>query len=480
MADGALALRTPLGPRLAASVTAVTTRLEYRDLPPAYASAIDRAAASHTNAAHLRVRYDDGATTADASLRDAGDAQDEGRPNYAFARSYRERSLGATHRFGAVLATASVFGRDTAVENDADLYPAKPGALRYVQLVPTHEGGFAAGATGATGPLELRANFDERDVAGASAQSGPGGVPQALGLGRETARGLALQATLRRGRYELLAGVRADRLRYDDLTLGTLAAGGRDAGALSPRAALRYDLSPAIALRASAGGGFRGPYLNELVRGFNIGAQVQAPNPNLVPERSRTASLGIDALVPGGRLALDAIETRVDDAIGFVTLSPALAMRENLSRTRTDGATLTYARELGACARLRLAGTTQRARVVAGPPGTAGAPLAFVPAGDLQAGLDAGRGALSYGIDGTYVGQTYADNLGRQPLGAALLFAATVRATTASGTSFALSGDNLTRQTYLTSVDRYGPPQTVSLRVEVPLGPARPAPAACS
>lgn len=118
---------------------------------------------------------------------------------------------------------------------------------------------------------------------------------------------------MRRGRAEALLGVRGDAIRYERLSLVTVSAAtpaprvatsfvsARDAGAVSPRAALRYDLSPAIALRLSSGGGFRAPYLNELVRGFNVGAVVMAPNPELVPERSRTDALGFDALFDGGR-----------------------------------------------------------------------------------------------------------------------------------------------------------------------------------
>lgn len=52
----------------------------------------------------------------------------------------------------------------------------------------------------------------------------------------------------------------------------TLHPAARVESAISPRAALRYDVSPAVAARVSSGAGFRPPYLNELVRGFRIGA----------------------------------------------------------------------------------------------------------------------------------------------------------------------------------------------------------------
>ena len=180
--------------------------------------------------------------------------------------------------------------------------------------------------------------------------------------------------------------------------------------------------------------------------------------------------------VGNARIAFDVFATHVTDAIAFVTESKTLMMRENLSRTQTDGETLTYATPLGACTRLRVSGTTQYARVTSGPAGTIGKQLELVPNRSADIGLDAaGRGPLSYSIDAAYVGQTYADSLQKEPLGAALLFGATVRARTISGVTFTLVGDNLTHQTYLTDIDRFGPPLTVALKIGFPLGPPPPA-----
>jgi outer membrane receptor protein involved in Fe transport len=103
-----------------------------------------------------------------------------------------------------------------------------------------------------------------------------------------------------------------------------------------------------------------------------------------------------------------------------------------------------------------------------------------VPAQSADVGLDAaGRGPLSYSVDAAYLGQTYADDLNTEPLGTAILIGATVRAATASGTTFSLVADNLTDATYRSSVDRYGPPLIVRLRVDIPIGPARRNASAC-
>jgi iron complex outermembrane receptor protein len=483
-ADDALSVRTPLGPHLATSLSAVSTRLAYFDLPPAYAAPIDHISTGDSGVTHLRARYENGATAIDGSLLAASDHQDEGRRNYSFDRSLRQESFGVTQGVGAVQARFGAYVRDTTVYNLADIFPTKPGFLRYDQHVPTDENGFYATLGATPGPFELELILDERRVVGSSVQTGSTGALQSLGLGKQLAQGIGVQAAYHAHRFEALAGVRADRERYDDLGIETVTSAtpapivhdvrvaGHDVGAVSPRVALRYDLSPKLALRVSSGGGFRSPYLNELVRSFNVGAVVMAPNPNLVPERSVTSVAGFDYAFGPGRISFDITETRVHEAIDFVTISKTLMMRENVDRTQTDGETLTYAQSVGTCARVRASGTTQNPRITSGPAGTAGKQLAYVPNRSLSVGLDtSGPGPLSFSVDSSYVGQTYADELETEPLGAALLFGATVRATTRTGVSFEVTGDNLTGQRYLSTIDRYGPPQTIVFKIAVPLGP---------
>ncbi|GAC1300037.1 MAG: hypothetical protein NVSMB19_05820 [Vulcanimicrobiaceae bacterium] len=489
----ALSFRTPLGPTVGLSLSSVATRFAYRDLPPSIASPLDHAAVSTSGTTHLRARFADGRTTIEAAGLAASDHQDEGRPNYAFDRSLRQGSLALSRRTGAGTVRLAGYARDTTVDNLADVYPARPGTLRYAQHVPTTEHGYAAGYITTAGTTGFSVTLDGRRVVGTSGQVGPTGALQALGSGAQSSRGAGVQVDLRGARAEAVIGVRADAIHYENLALVAVTpatsapavarttVGGRDEGALSPRVALRYDLSPALVIRASSGGGFRAPYLNELVRGFNIGSVVMAPNPFLVPERSRTDSAGLDVLVAGtrGRLAFDIIQTHINNAIAFATVSPTLMQRRNVARTQTDGETLAYAQQIGRCGRVRASATTQYARVIAGPGPTVGKRLAFVPERSLGLGFErTGPEPLAYALDASYVGQTFADDLERQPLGAALLVSATVRATTRSGISFSLSGDNLTHQRYLSSLDRYGQPLGVALRIGVPLGPRVP-PSAC-
>jgi iron complex outermembrane receptor protein len=482
-ADDGVYVRTPVGRNVGASLAATSTYFAYRDLPPNYASPLDHPAVASSGTTHARLRYDDGATSLDGSVLFASDHQDEGRTNYTFDRTLRQEDVTATQRVGSAFAQLRYYVRDTTVYNLADQFPTKPTVLRYRQHVPADENGFAASLRAQPGSTELAILVDQRRVNGVSQQYGPDGhTLQAFGSGVTLLQGIGFQATFHAPRLEALVGARADRVRYDDLALESIAKGkttsqsvsGHAEGAVSPRVALRYDVAPRVALRLSSGGGFRAPYLNELVRGFNVGAVVMAPNPNLVPERSRTDDAGIDLLLGSGRLAFDVTQTRVTDAIAFRTISPTLMRRENIDRTQTNGETLTFAQPLSACTRLRLSGTSQYARVTSGPAAVVGKRLALVPERSATLGIDgAGGGPLGFSVDSSYVGQTYYDDLQTQPLGAALLVGATVRATTKSGATFSLIGDNLTHQRYLSSIDRYGEPLTVALRVGIPIGSQR-------
>lgn len=490
----ALQLGIPLGSQIGISLSSVATRFAYSDLPPSFASTRDHAAVSSAGATHVRARFDDGRTSLEAGAIAASDHQDEGRPNYAFDRALRQASLAGTRRIGEGTLRISGYARDTTVDNLADVYPTSPGVRRYAQHVPSTESGYAAAYATTVGTTGLALGIDGRRVVGTSGQVGATGALQAIGSGGETSRAIALAADLRGRRLEAVFGVRADAIRYDNLGLVSATAATpapivtrtnvdrRDEGAISPRVAVRYDLARSLALRVSSGGGFRAPYLNELVRGFNVGAVVMAPNPGLVPERSRTDVAGLDLLTAGGRgrIALDVLRTHVNNAIAFATVTPTLMQRRNVARTQTDGETLSYAQAVGRCGRVRASATTQYARVIAESPETIGKRLAFVPERSVALGYErAGPGPLAFALDASYVGQTFADDLERQPLGAALLASASVRATTASGVSFSLSGDNLTHQRYLSSVDRYGTPLAIAFRLGIPLGPSVPG-AACA
>ncbi|HTV72390.1 MAG TPA: TonB-dependent receptor, partial [Candidatus Acidoferrales bacterium] len=305
---------------------------------------------------------------------------------------------------------------------------------------------------------------------------------QVLGGGSQALTGVALQETLEGRRLEVLAGARYDTISFTNGKIVTAATPGpvttlaaaRTDAAISPRAALRFNLSPAATLRLSAGSGFRAPYLNELVRAFSIGKVEYAPNINLLPERSSTQSAGLDLLGTRWRLAVDMFNTGVNDAIEYLTLSPTLMQRGNIEQTKTDGTTVTFTQGLGACTRLRLGGTSQYARVtaagVAAAPGSVGKRPEFVPDRSASLGLDVNAQPVTYGLDVNYLGQTYADDLNTEALNSALLIGMRASVLAGNGATWSFDWQNVTDQHYLTSVDRIGLPSHASIELRVPIG----------
>src|SRR5262249_53507665 len=156
----------------------------------------------------------------------------------------------------------------------------------------------------------------------------------------------------------------------------TLAA--RTDRALSPRGAVRYDLTPQLAFRASGGSGLRAPYLNELVRGFVIGPVSYLPNPNLVPERASSETAGFDWTNRRSEISVDYIKTFISDAISFRTIDPTHQQRSNFAHAQTNGVTATYTERVGTCSSVSVWGTAQNSRVTSGS-AAVGKQLPYIP-----------------------------------------------------------------------------------------------------
>lgn len=469
-----------LSPRISSSVSVQQQRMQYYDLPPAYDSPVNTIASSDASMASMRLRYKAGdRDSLEVGERAAWDDQFEGRPNYTFSRRFNQTDLRYTHGTAQSILQAGIFTRTTYIVNVADQFPAKPGVLRYVQNVPTSEDGFSAAWINGGGASTFELRADARHVRGETRQYGTGNVFQNSGSGSQNLYGFAAQQTWRGKHLQVVAGARLDTLRsYDEqqqsvskgvLNLTTPAA--RSDAAISPRLAIRYDLNPHLALRASSGAGFRPPFLNELVRGYFIGNVAYQPNPSLVPERSRTNSAGIDYADAGDRIALDVFDTTVNDAIMFRTIDPTHQLRSNVAGTRTDGYTLTFTRALGACSRLNASFTNQYARVTSGPDAILGNRLQYVPQQSGTLSYTTQTGAVTSGLSLAYLGQTYADDLNTQPLGTPLLVGANVHIPIGEGATLDVAADNLTDARYLSSIDRFGPPAVISVGVSLPLGP---------
>lgn len=473
-----------IAPRLSASVALQQQRLQYFALPPGYQSPIDRISQADASMAALRLRYAaSDRDTLEAGERGAWDDQFEGRPNYTFSRRLAQTDARYTHASAHARVQASLYARNAFVLNTDDQYPAKPGILRYVQNVPTSESGASLHWIARGGPSTFELLADARHVAGKSGQYGAHAALQNSGTGSQNLGGIAAQETWRSSRFEIVGGARFDTIRSYGEQLAGVSNGSthvatppdRSDQAVSPRIALRYDLSPHIALRASSGSGLRAPFLNELVRGYFIGAVAFEPNPALVPERSRTSSAGIDLLGGRSHFSLDAFDTTVRDAIMFRTIDARHQLRSNVARTQTQAYVASYTQALGPCSRLSAWASTQNARVAAGPAAIAGKRLQYVPEQSASVDYTGRIGRITAGASLSYLGQTYADDLNRRPLGTALIAGARVRIPLADGAAVDLRADNLTNARYRSSIDRYGPPQTISAGVTLPIGQAAPA-----
>jgi outer membrane cobalamin receptor len=475
---------TAITNKLSASVSASQSRLQYYDLAPGYDTSHDREAQAQESMTSFRLRYaPDPSTTIDYAYRGAWDYQQEGRPNYNFWRNLIQNAIHIAHETKQGTVGVRFYSRNASVTNMADDFPVKPGVLLYTQEVPTHENGVLADWIVGSQASTFEVHADAKFVGGVSNQWNGSGVFTTGGSGTQDLGGLAFQETLHGENYEVLAGLRGDTISLNDAQTYTATAitpiPSRVYRALSPRLAARYDLSKHLAFRASTGGGFRAPYLNELLRGYQIGAIKYLPDSNLVPERSSSLSGGFDWLYGRSEVSLDYLHAYVNNAIDFCTISATVQQRCNFSHTQTDGTSLVYVRRISSCSRMTLSGTQQYARITQGTPEEIGRQLPYVPKGTATVGLDTGTGAVQMGADVNYLGMTWADDLNEQPLGAAVTAGLHVTAPISqSGARVTLNADNVTNAHYLSSIDRYGPPQVISLSVAAPLGNAQPS--ACS
>ncbi|MDP9111681.1 MAG: TonB-dependent receptor, partial [Candidatus Eremiobacteraeota bacterium] len=456
-----------LSPQLFASLSAAQLQATVFDLPAPYASAIDRAAQSQSVMTSLRLRYAPSARTSFGyAYRGAWDDQQAGRPNYDFSRRLSEHSLKYGRSFAHSELTTTAFARDAFVTNRTDLFPSSPGLLRYVQFVPTNESGLSVDWRNSARTSEFSIRADGRAIGGDSSQFGANGAMQAEGGGSQRVGGITLQESVSVHRAYFVAGVSGE-------AVATSSTASRIDRAVSPRVAVRYDAARNVAVRISEGAGFRAPFLNELVRGFQIGPVKYLPNPSLVPERSSSLSWGLDWDLPRTRVALDGVHTFVNDAISFVTTGPATQLRENIGRTQTDGETLTLTHAFARGLRLEGFATAQYARVTSGGAGTIGKRLPYVPAVSAGVRIEGKAGAVNLGVSATYAGQTYADDLNLQPLGTAVLVGAHLSLSLRENARVVLDIENATSARYLSSVDRYGPPSTITLGLSVPVSDSR-------
>ncbi|MPT47089.1 MAG: TonB-dependent receptor [Sphingobium sp.] len=292
-------------------------------------------------------------------------------------------------------------------------------------------------ATGIGGKLEirppvgdahmLRFGVDSRITSGTmleDAINGGTGLMTATrrAFGRQVTSGFFVEDDWTLGNIILTAGARADRWTISNSSFAERNAAGvlttdthfpdRNGWEGSYRAGAVWNAGDVLALRAAGYTGFRLPTLNELYRGFSVGAVRTNANPNLSPERLRGAEAGFDVTpAPGMKFSATAYYNRLKGAISNVTVSNNVRERRNVDAIVAKGIELSAQAELGtvqltasyayAHSRLRASGALDGQNPSQSPHHMASAGLSWEPM----------MGA-TIGARLRYVGPQYEDDLG--------------------------------------------------------------------
>lgn len=294
------------------------------------------------------------------------------------------------------------------------------------QTVPSRADGGSARWIGGWGSHTLLAGVDFRRVEGESRErahlasgaivgSATGGEQEAWAVWLEDVAQLA-------PRWSAALALRYDGWRNQDRS------GGRDsrAGALSPRAALRFQPRAGWGVAAAAYGAFRAPTLNELYRGFRVGDVITDSNPRLGPERLRGADLGADWRPQSARalrLQGTIFWMELEDAVTNVTVATGPEVirrrRENVGRTRSRGLEVEASARLATPLSLRVSGQLVDARVVefAADPSLVGRRVAQAPREQLTLALDWRREDIRVTVQGRWAGNAFDDDRNALSLG---------------------------------------------------------------
>ncbi len=180
----------------------------------------------------------------------------------------------------------------------------------------------------------------------------------------------------------------------------------------TPKAWITYQAADSLQLMAAVRGGFRGPTINELYRGFRVGNVITNANDLLEPERARSIEGG--ALWSRNRLTLRAVGfwSRVDDAIVNVTLGSAggviVRERQNAARIRAAGTELEAEIRLSPRLRVTAASSFTDSIFTEGP--LAGLRVPQVARHQHALGASGDLGHLRFSADWRLVGSQFDDD----------------------------------------------------------------------
>lgn len=242
----------------------------------------------------------------------------------------------------------------------------------------------------------------------------------AIAEGKATSIGLYAQDDWRL-RHDLTAhlGLRYDHWENSDGSIRTpgwpLASRifrdypNRTEAAWSPKAALVWQVQPALALRTSLGSAFRAPTVYELYRSTRIGTTTYRANPELKPETVQTWDIGAD-LKPweGGEIKATLFANRMRDLI-YTLGSGTTRDRVNVDLAKSHGLTLGLTQKVGTSSRLFANVTLADSEVTKNPlsPVTEGKRLTFMPKVQATIGGETMVGAWTLAAAGRYASKQH-------------------------------------------------------------------------
>lgn len=160
--------------------------------------------------------------------------------------------------------------------------------------------------------------------------------------------------------------------------------GKHDTGA----AAIGYDLSDTLRLKASYGEAFRAPTFNDLY-------WAGAGNPSLKPEKSKNAEIGLDGKWSNGTWAVSAFDNKVDNLIDWQDMGGGIWLPTNVNQARIKGLEIN--------AKTQLAGWDVNTNLTLQKPenrsgANAGKNLTFRPERVINVDVDRAFGKVGIGI----------------------------------------------------------------------------------
>jgi iron complex outermembrane receptor protein len=107
--------------------------------------------------------------------------------------------------------------------------------------------------------------------------------------------------------------------------------------ALSPKASLSWRPAEGWRVTLSAGQAYRFPTVSELYQAVASGPAIFVPDPDLRPERARSAELAVERGFANGRARLSLFDERIRGALISQTLPALVSFVQNIPQVRTRG-----------------------------------------------------------------------------------------------------------------------------------------------